>query len=511
MSGGGGGNDPFGGSPGETGAGANDPGKGGNSPTSGGGPTGIGTSPDPGSPIGGGEPSGGGSPLPYAPSDPFGGTPGGGGIPGLPDPLQPDPNASPLGGPTSSPLGPDPLGGPGPVGGTPGLPGGGGGTNTPWGNFPGLGGGEFNYIPGVSSPITSDGVSAVGGDTGASSTAFTGPTLDQLQGTAESSGVTAPMAPGGASAASTAAPSGVESVVDLSQAASPAARSSNSGGTSQTAAVQGGGLLESLGLGRAGGSGGLGAAGPLVAGAGLINNLINGRRDAPEVSVLRDLAAQAQQRQNEISAQAGPQRETGARVSGAGEQQIAAGQGITQQGRDIISSGQAQLPGGQALQQWIQTGTLPPAYESQVMAGVNAARQAAISQAAASGQPTDPTRNSTLAENIRQIEARAPEMRMALAQTLANTGTGIIGSANQTIGAGGGIVGQGNQTASTGGGLVTTGTSTANSLITSGIQNAGLSAQIYQNLLTNRNARDARTGQAIGNFASALNGTRRVA
>lgn len=441
-----------------TAAGNNSPGKGGGGDTTASSPT-DGYSPDAG---GGYNPT-----SPYAPTD----TP----TAGLPPEIFPGPG---------SPTGSDPLAGPGPVGGGTGLPGAGGGTNTPWADIPGLSGTDFDYIPGVSSPITSGGVSSVGPTdiTGPSlDQAFgpaQGPTLDDIVGVSSNSGMTGADPTPGPSASAIAAPTGVSGTPEL---AAPAAttdvtRDTNAGGTSQTRAVQAPGLLDSLGLNRSN-------LGPIAAGAGLLNTMVNGRGDTASADALRTLAAEARTRSADVATRSAGQQQTGGEVSAAGQRQIARGEGMTDEGR--------------ALQQWVQTGTLPQGYESQVQSGIQAAIQRVVSNHAARGQPTDPTRNSVLAEEIRQIEARAPEMRMQLAQSLANTGNSIVSA--------------GNTTASTGGSLVTTGTNTANSLVDAGLRNAGLSANIYRALLTHENALQQRRGAAIANFAAALNGGQRRA
>lgn len=393
--------------------------------------------------------------------------------------------------------------GPGPVGGIPGLPDAGGGTNT-WGALP-----DSFLDANNSMPTTVAGVqSSAGSNTGAGS-------IDELlsgysaaDGTGGSPGVSGI---GGTSASAFAAPSGVTAPMDFTSSASdqtdPLGRDTNAGGTSQTRAVNSPGLIDSLGL-RGGGTNGVGA---LVAGAGLLNNLINGRGDTASSDALRGLAAQTEQARREIAERSAPQQATGARVSGAGEQSIAQGQQITGQGRDIISQGQQSIPQGQALQQYVQTGTLPAAYESQVQEGLRSAITRVTANHVQRGMPGDPTRNTVLAEEIRQIEARAPQMRMELARSLSDTGSNIIASGNQTIGAGTGVVSGGNATTNTGGGLVNTGTQTSNALLSQGMQATGLNASIYQTLLADENARNQRRGQSIANFAAALNSTPRRA
>lgn len=379
------------------------------------------------------------------------------------------------------------LGGSGPVGGVPGQPDAGGGTNT-WGNLPGLSGNEFDYLGGGAAPAggapsiaTGGGVSSYSASDGSSA----GPiSLDEIFNTGGTGTTTGSMTPG-PSAAATAAPAGVSGIGDLTISGNEAdifdagGRDTNAGGTSSLAAARSPGLLEQLGL-TGGTRNNLGLA---AAAAGLANNLISGSGSTESADALRGLATQNAGAAGDVRARSAERAATGGQVTAAGQQQIAQGQTMTQE--------------GQAHQQWLRTGTLPPAYETQVQQGVQSAVARIRANHASRGMPTDPARNSVLAEEIRQVEARAPEMRMQLAQSLAQTGSSIVGAGNQTIGTGGSLVNQGTQT--------------ADSLIDEGLRSTGLSADIYRALLTDENATNQRRGQAIGNFAAALNNTPRRA
>lgn len=462
MSGGGGGGEWDGGdSSGAGGAkgGGSSGGKGdGGSTTSGGdggdwgGGGGWGASPGPDA--GGGDPLGGGGDI-----DPFG---GGGGI-------------DPFGGGGGSDGGPTipNLPGPGPTGGFPGLPGAGGGDN-PWGGLPpgapgfpelpGLSGTEFDYLSGA--PV------GVGGVTTAGAGPATDGGVDPLVGLfgGDSFVGASGSGPGisGTSATAFAAPEGVSGGGDLTD---PLAKATKGGGASAADAAKSPGLLESLGLT------GKNMGGALAAGAGLLNNLINGNKPAENAEALKALAAKAGGIESMIAAKSAELKPTADATMKSGLEQIDKGKGMTDEGR--------------ALQQWVQTGTLPDAYEAQVQQGLQSAITRIRANHANRGMPTDPTRNSVLAEEIRKVQEQAPQMRMQLAQSLAQTGTGIVGAANQTIG--------------TGAGLVNTGTNTSNSLIDSGIRAAGLSSDIYKVLLKDENDRNSRRGSAIANFAAALN------
>lgn len=122
---------------------------------------------------------------------------------------------------------------------------------------------------------------------------------------------------------------------------------------------------------------------------------------------------------------------------------------------------------GQALQQYLTTGKLPDAYETQVNNAINDAKTRAVANAAQMGQPTDPTKNSSLAATLAGIDNQRPAMVSSIAEKLASSGANLI-SAGQSA--------------------------------------AGLSGQLYQALVANDTAQAKNTGAAIASLAAALNG-----
>lgn len=340
------------------------------------------------------------------------------------------------------------LSGPGALGGDIGTPGAGGGTNTPFAfdNSSYLSGlDQYTTNPTASAPT--DQPHSLGGTTAVGAAAAGGsPTFDQMVGGA----------PSGTSAAATAAPAGVNDQVstDLSSKNKSGSSSSNSGNSGSG----GSDILKSLGIGN----NGLGLA---AAAAGLANNLINGNKTSPNYD---SLAAQAA---------------NGNRVA---QQLIDQSKPITEKGGQFIDSGQTQVNKGSALQDYVSTGKLPEGYESQVQEAVNAAKTRAISNAAASGQPTDPRLNTTLAASLDAIDKATPGMREQLAMQLATTGNSIVGAGNQTAGTGNQLSG--------------------NTLLQAGLQQTNVSSDIYAKLAALDQNKQQAQGQAIGNFAAALNG-----
>lgn len=122
---------------------------------------------------------------------------------------------------------------------------------------------------------------------------------------------------------------------------------------------------------------------------------------------------------------------------------------------------------GEALQQYLTSGTLPPQYMTQVKQAIADAKTAAISNAASQGLSTDPNQNTALAATLAKIDQQAPGMISQIAGQLFTSGS---------------------------------------SLVSAGQGAAGLSGQLYQALVQNDTTQAANTGKAIAALAAALNG-----
>src|SRR5229473_48048 len=131
------------------------------------------------------------------------------------------------------------------------------------------------------------------------------------------------------------------------------------------------------------------------------------------------------------------------------------------------ANSQQMVQSGEALQQYLASGTLPAGYQSQVDQAISAAKTTAISNAASQGLSTDPTQNTALAATLAKIDASKPAMQSQVASQLFSSGSSLVGS---------------------------------------GLQSAGLSGSLYQALVQNDTAAAANTGKAIATLAAALNG-----
>lgn len=283
------------------------------------------------------------------------------------------------------------LTGPGPTSGGSGLPGAGGGTNTPFAFD------NTDYLSGLDqyggSPIAAGGTSSpFSFEPGLASGLGLSEGPDQSAFAAATGGQAA--APGGTSAGGFAAPAGVAANPDATSStdlSSLAKKPGGGAGASAGGASPSSGILESLGIGK----GNMGSA--AVGAAGLLNNLITGNKAPAQSGALSANASSAQQ--------------TAAQQTSA----------------------------GQALQQWQATGTLPDSYESQVQRAAQDAKTRAISNAAAQGLPTDPTQNTALAQQLNAIDAAVPGQREAIAAQLAQSGQQMINAGLQATGISSGV------------------------------------------------------------------------
>lgn len=113
---------------------------------------------------------------------------------------------------------------------------------------------------------------------------------------------------------------------------------------------------------------------------------------------------------------------------------------------------------GQQLASYLSSGTLPPGLQASVDQATAGAKSHAIANAAAQGLPTDPTKNTALAEELNRIDAMVPQLTAQLGQQL----------------------------------------------LTAGVAESGLSSQIYQQLAQIDQTQTSSMGKAIANFAAAL-------
>jgi hypothetical protein len=234
---------------------------------------------------------------------------------------------------------------------------------------------------------------------------------------------TSAITPGGASASSIAAPSGVAGVTDPTAA----------------------------GVGQAAGAGGAPAAGQSSSISDLLDKAGSGAMKSLTSNPLGTALGAAGLGYNIFE----------------GQKNTANQNALTADAKTATANSEQMVQSGEALQQYLTNGTLPPAYQQQVDQAINDAKTKAISNAAAQGQPTDPTQNTSLAATLAGIDNQRAGMQAQVASTLFSSGT---------------------------------------SLVNSGATAAGLSGQLYQSLVANDTASAANTGKAIATLAAALNG-----
>ena len=239
-----------------------------------------------------------------------------------------------------------------------------------------------------------------------------------------STGAPAAVTPAGTSASSVAAPSGVSGLTDPTAAGTAAAPAGQAGSTAASGSTSISDLLSKTGSGalKSLESNPLGTA---LGVAGLGYNVYSGQK--------------ATQNQQALQADA---------------------KAATANSNQMVAS-------GEALQQYLTNGTLPPAYQQQVDQAIADAKTKAISNAAAQNLPTDPTQNTALATTLAQIDNQRGQMQTQVASQLFSSGTGLVSA---------------------------------------GAQAAGLSGSLYQTLVQNDTTQAANTGKAIATLAAALNG-----
>lgn len=137
------------------------------------------------------------------------------------------------------------------------------------------------------------------------------------------------------------------------------------------------------------------------------------------------------------------------------------------------AAAQPEITQGQALQQYLTTGTLPQAFQAQIQQQVAAAKAQIIQGYGARGQNTNPQQNSALAQDLANVDTQAQSLQASLEQTLATAGNQMVSIANQ---------------------LLASGASATQISTQLPIQVAQLNAELNQ-----------QTAQAISSFASAMN------
>ena len=127
---------------------------------------------------------------------------------------------------------------------------------------------------------------------------------------------------------------------------------------------------------------------------------------------------------------------------------------------EMLAQAQSLNAQGQQLLSYLQSGTLPAGLQASLTQATSAAKAKVISNFAAQGQNTDPTQNTALAQTLLQIDQQA-----------------LISTAQ---------IGQ--------------------QLMTSGIQETGLSSDLYKTLANIDQTQTANIGKAIAGFASSISG-----
>lgn len=218
----------------------------------------------------------------------------------------------------------------------------------------------------------------------------------------------------------------------------------NAGINAGTAAGSSGGVLSSITSALSPVTGALKTAAPVIGLAGLGANLYTGYEQKQQLNQLN------QQEQ----------------ANAANEKQIA---------QQAQAAAQPLLSSGQTLTTYLQTGTLPQAFQAQVDQQIAAAKASVVQGYAARGQNTNPQQNSALAQDLANVDLQAQSLKANLESTLASAG-------NQMV-------------------------QTANTLLASGINATNLASEIPIQVSQLNAQLNAQMSTAVSNFAAALNGS----
>ena len=140
---------------------------------------------------------------------------------------------------------------------------------------------------------------------------------------------------------------------------------------------------------------------------------------------------------------------------------------LTQEAPALAAEGQSLTAAGQQLTTYLSSGTLPPGLQSQVTTAVAAEKARIISNHAANGENTNPTQNSALAQELSQADINGINLAGQLEQQLFTSGT---------------------------------------QLLNTGLQESGLSTQLYETLAKMDQVNNTQLMQAIASMAAALGG-----
>jgi len=133
------------------------------------------------------------------------------------------------------------------------------------------------------------------------------------------------------------------------------------------------------------------------------------------------------------------------------------------------------LNNGQTLMTYLQTNTLPPQFQASVDQQIASAKAKITQGYASRGMPSDPTKNSALAQDLNNVDQQALTLKAGLETQLQTAGTQMVQTANQ--------------------------------LLSSGIAATQLSAELPIQMANLNNALNAQMATAISSFAAALNGS----
>ena len=160
------------------------------------------------------------------------------------------------------------------------------------------------------------------------------------------------------------------------------------------------------------------------------------------------------------------------------QQEATAAGEAAQQGEVARTAAAPLLNQGSTLMSYLTSGTLPKVFQDQVKGQIDAARASIIQGYATRGMSSDPRQNSSLAQDLNNLNLKQEELQTQLETMLADAGNKMV--------------------------------QTANSLLSSGLQATQLSAELPIQVAQLNVQLNASMSNAIANFAAAINGGRNL-
>lgn len=165
-----------------------------------------------------------------------------------------------------------------------------------------------------------------------------------------------------------------------------------------------------------------GAAAPASGGGGILSSIADGLKTAAPFVGAAGLAGSLYQGYEQKQATNALNKQEQANVTNAAN--------IAAQAQSIAAP---LINQGQTLTSYLASGTLPPQFQSQVDQAIASQKAGIIQGYASRGQPTDPTKNSALQQELAAVENSKATLMTQLESQLSTAGNQMIQTANSML------------------------------------------------------------------------------